>query len=557
MNKYVLKSLIVWQLISVYLMATGVWPNWVAWINFGMLGAAMLFLPVIEGLKLFIVSIPFFVVLPNPYLPALAMWRPLILVLGFRWVMSSVIPSASWRTESTTKNLDAGPRSGMTRWRLVKSAFGPWDRVGLYLILWMLASLLWAKFPVQGLKQIIFILNAYFIYVIASSVIKTREQVWSVLKTTAVSLGIIVSLGYVQFIATFFVDMYYFWQYWALRVSSLYYGLSLAKVLQYSNSWFTTVEGERSLRMFSIMPDSHSFALICVFLIAFTLPFLWYWHTAEGNPLARGEPSAVPGRFRKLIRYELWSVIRFSGLAVVLSGTRGVWVGSLAPLLVSVILYAKNIGRPIMKKIMLSLLLILLLFPLSPLINLGLNRVRHLNFEENFLDRAASIFDVDEMSNVGRLIIWKDSLAYPMGHPLGTGYDNFIVSLFEQVPRDAVYAELGEVHNERYNLPQKYITAHSLYIQFLIELGLLGLALFACYWLSFLWQTAKFFWDNRETRDGLVLFVTNAALVILWILAHGVFDLTIFNDKVLLLVFLTLAMVRGVMKLDFNKPQIH
>jgi len=158
-------------------------------------------------------------------------------------------------------------------------------------------------------------------------------------------------------------------------------------------------------------------------------------------------------------------------------------------------------------------------------------------FQEGFLDRARSIYDLSEQSNVGRLQIWKESLAYSTHHIFGVGYGNFIVSLAGDAPSYTPYEQLGQVKNDRYNLPQKFVTAHSLYLHLLVELGALGLIAFLLWVGKFLYDWARFLWKHRGDHNELIMMVFVTTLYLLWILAQGVFDLTLFNDKILLYSF--------------------
>jgi hypothetical protein len=192
---------------------------------------------------------------------------------------------------------------------------------------------------------------------------------------------------------------------WSLLISKAYYGLGLSNILAYSNSWFSYQGDTQSLRMFSIMPDSHSFGLVAVFAIAFLLPFVYLYPSLWRQGKSWREILTSKNMY-------VWDLVRFSGLAIILSGTRGLWVGMLPAMGLSVAAYFANVMRPVMRKLLLSFLMIILFFAASPLINQGLNWLRVSSFEENFLDRARSIYDLEEHSNVGRLIIWRDSLKY-------------------------------------------------------------------------------------------------------------------------------------------------
>lgn len=535
--------LVIYQFISVYLMATGVWPVWVAWINVGFIAVYIVFANIFSALLLTILSIPFYVALPNQYVDGFAMWRVVVLLLGVKLLVLEF--SGYW----------LGVRKSWTKLLSLIAPFA-WERyLGLF-ILFALLSLLVARYPVVGLKQIVFLLNVYVLYVVAAAAVRTQQQIVTVIKATAISLAIIVALGYVQFIATFFTEIYYFWQYWAVQVSGLYYGLDLANVLVYSNSWFSELGGQRSLRMFSIMPDSHSFAMVAVFLSVYMLPFIWSMSLQTKTRPLSGGGSKARAVVRRVLNYRLWSIVRFSSLAIILSGTRGVWVGMLPALSVAFTLYLKNILRPYMSKILMSMLLVVLLFPLSPIINAGLNYIRLAGYRENFLDRAASIYDLTESSNAGRLIIWKDSALYALSHPLGTGYGNFIVSLFDRIPPGATYEQLAQTHNERYNLPQKFITAHSLYLHMLVELGLIGLAAFVAFWLKYYKEIWRFLKRTGQQYSEYGLFVAATAVMFLWFLAYSMFDLTIFNDKVMLYGMVSLALSGAILHMPTNDQKV-
>jgi len=530
--------LLLWQFISVLLMALGVWPGSVAWLNFALLSVFVIFFQPYESVLLLILSAPFYVVLPNRYLDSLPAWRLLFIELFAVWFIHLAIKQKAYWQKLFSEGKKPKPNLGkifLATARRLESRFLSWDKyVWLFLIL-ALASTVFARFPWQGVKQVIFFINVYLFYIVFINVVTTREKVIEAVKYIVISLGIIVALGYIQFAATLFVAQYYFWQYWAIMVSRLYYGLHLANVLAYSNSWFSYAGSQQSLRMFSIMPDSHSFAMIAALFIGFALPFVFLT-----GPLYRRTKNWLVKPFTKT--YALWTAIRFTGLAIILSGTRGMWVGMLLPLLVSIWLYAKKIVRPLAKKALISFLLILFFFALSPFINTGLNWFRLTYFKENFLQRVASIYDLQEESNVGRLIIWENSLKYSVSHPLGVGYGNFIVSLVPDIPANASFQQVAEQKNLRYNLPQKFVTAHSLYLNLLVELGFFGLLIFGLFAFEVLWVMWLFLRKHAGDVNFYTMTVLSAILTWLWFLGYSVFDVTIFNDRVLIFSLLGLGL---------------
>jgi O-antigen ligase len=286
------------------------------------------------------------------------------------------------------------------------------------------------------------------------------------------------------------------------------------------------------------MPDSQSFAYLCVYGI--------------------GIGTALTASASKNFKRWLWAGIRFAGLGVILSGTRAVWVGMVAPLAAVTVLYWRNILRPAVVRFFWPLAIILVLFALSPFINRGLQYLRAGGvFEENFLARAQSIYNLSESSNAGRLVIWKDSAAFALRHPLGTGLNNFLVSVARPGPEEHKgYGELAEQKNERYNLPQKFITAHNLYLHIWVELGLVGLVAFAALWIAIAKQLWKFLRANRQASSIWVFTVAQAGLVFLWLGAAAFFDVTWYNDKALMFFFLELA-VAGIVIRNYTpwKPE--
>ncbi len=536
--------LVLWQLISVLLMALGVWPQSIAWLSFGLLSVVILFVRPFDALLLFIVSVPFYVVLPNPYFDSLSMWRPLVIILFVSWVLRMYVAQNKYLTKVfwVRKRMELS-QSGAIPLLLerIDSRFMWWDKYAALFVLFAIISIIFARFPQESIKQIIFLVNAYLLYIVVINAITNKEQVKKLIHYLAASTGIIVALGFVQLVATFFASQYYFWQYWAIMVSSVYYGTGLADILAYSNSWFSYTGSTPSLRMFSIMPDSHSFGMVAVLLITFLIPLTYIYFKP-------GKSWRDPKVLITSKNYFLWNAIRLSGLAIIFSGTRGLWVGMLAPLFISGFFYLKNIARPVFKKAILAYVLVILFFVLSPFINQAFNFVRQAGSEEKFLDRAASIYDLRESSNVGRLIIWKESLVYAVNHPLGVGYGNFIVSLVSDIPEGASFEEAGKGKNLRYNLPQKFVTAHSLYLNILVELGIVGLIAFGLFCFEFLRRAWKFIKYSRNDVLVYNAFVVMFTLTFLWFLAYGVFDVTIFNDKVLLYVFSALALSGIIMR---------
>ncbi len=499
--------IVLWNVVSIIFMASGVWPEWVSLINLALAAIFVLAAEPYDSVLLLIALIPFYIAVPNQYSDTLVSWRLLFAELFAVWAARML-----------------GAHRGKT-WSAIR--LFSWDRALFALAAWSALLLPFTQYRGASVKQLLFFVNIYLLYIVLVHSVSGARRMKETIGYAAVSLAIIVFLGYVQLFLTFFTSLERFWKAWALMVSSLYYGQSLAGVLLYSNSWFSYTGGGEGLRMFSILPDSHAFALVAVFAVAFILPLTYYFFA--GRKI-----------WRMKANYWLWSAVRFSGLAIILSGTRAVWVGMAGPLAFVFWTYRKRLGHPIARKALVALGFIVVFFALSPFINQGLNYLRVSKFQENFLDRARSIYDLQEDSNAGRLQIWRQSLSFYAGHPLGVGLGNFIVSLNGGAQQD--YRAAAEAHNKEFNLPAKYITAHSLYLQLLVELGIAGLGLFAWFCFAYLAKVEKFVRGRIEENNVFVFFTASAAMAVLWVLVAGMFDVTLFNDRVLMYFFIALGL---------------
>ncbi len=518
--RYIFWVILSVQAITAYLVSVGAWPQTMAWFALAALCLFIIGASPLKALQLTIASIPFYLVLPNQYFDSFSSWR---IAFAFLFLV--------WAGKELWTRYNSGNLTGFFR-TAVANLF-VWDKYMLAFLGLALLSLFLARFPMHSIRQIAFLVNVSFLYIVLVNVVKTKDQLWQVVRTVGLSLGLVVILGYIQFISTLFAQQYYFWQYWALLISKAYYGLDLANVLSYSNSWFSYTGGQPSLRMFSIMPDSHSFGVLCFFLLSFLIAFL-----LEANSLKK--------------RIFIWVAIVFASWALILSGTRGIWVGMLVPAALAIFMLWQRIARAHAKRFLLTVLIVVILFVSSPVLVQGLNFIRSGLGGGSYLGRVSSIYDLEEESNAGRLVIWKDSFRYSLTHPLGVGYGNFIVSVVHDISSEDKFEDLGDKKNLRYNLPQKFITAHSLYLNILVELGVMGIIVFVLLWWSYAANAWKFLKKNGSNDNKFVALATTGSIALLWLLAYGVFDLTLFNDKVLALAFMVLGLT-GLIFRDYEK----
>jgi O-antigen ligase len=494
-KNFYLAAFAIINLFATVFIALGILPQDVVFVVLVLQIAAVLWFDLEYGLYSFILSLPFYLVLPHLPFDSFSVWRIVSLVLFAKFYY-------------------------LNKEQANRVVFNSWDKALVSLFFILLISSLFGSEAVLGIKKLIFLGNAYLIYLLASVVIKSSEQIVRSIKVIFVSLFSVVLLGYVQFFATFFSSAYYFWQYWAIVIAKSFYGLSLSKTLQYSNSWFIFESNQPTgLRMFSVLPDSHSFAVMAMFVIPFAHALLKIWNRT----------------YQKIL---IWLCIALSLLAIVLSGTRGVWAGSLIAMILVGYLFVMRYGRKIFTAPILTLVLFVVLILSAPVLQLGINKIKS-GVSGNALQRAESIYDLNESSNQGRLYIWKHTIKnIVVKEPfLGVGFGNFGSSLNSE-------------DEKAFNLPKEYISAHNFYLEILTEAGLIGL-------LGLLWcvkAIAEAFWKFLKqfylfSDDSLVIFTVSSGLIIAWLFAYLFFDTTIFNDRVLIFTFLILALSGAIIRI--------
>lgn len=497
----------IYLVFSTGMIATGIWPAQAAYINLAVQIAALFIFDIEHALYSAVLAIPFYLVLPNAKFDTLSQWRIVFLILIFLVAYKKKL----------FKN---------------REKLFSWDNWLAFFAAAILISIFFAADKYLGIKKFAFVLNAYFIYVAFYYAINTKEQLLRAFKAVSVPLFAYVVFGFVQLAISWSSNIYYFWQYWATVVARPFYGAMFSDTSIYSNSWFSFDNHVPSLRMFSLLPDSHSFAVICVFSILFASALIHFY-------------SSQSGRRAKTAKIFLWIMLVLSVLGIVFSGTRGVWAGLAAPIIVLAYLFVRHYGRQLIKPMFIPIIIFLIAIVASPLINRGVDSLLKQSTQGNFLSRATSIYSLTESSNAGRLKIWGYTLVHIAAeHPLvGIGYGNF---------ETAVTA--GQ--EMQFNLPKDYITAHSLYLDVLAETGILGLAGLLAYFFKIWVEYWEFFKKHYLfSNDVYVFFTVNAGLYILWLLAYSLVDGTMINDRVLMFFFITLALSARIMKI-YNKDKI-
>lgn len=529
------KIFLLFEFIAAAAMIAGIVPTEFSYVFLAVLVAGILTLSDLEALQLYVLSIPVFVVFPASFLSdAMSVWRVALLVLAGKVIEKRFHPLSVL----TEKDLDFADKkkklADSVRVFVGEARSSNYYSLVLPVVLFgaaSLLSLLFAQSLGAGIKKMIFLGNIFLLFGIAWFSIKSKDDAMKVLKSVFASAIFILLVGYLQLVLTFLMTLSDFWGAWDDYVINAFYGEKTMVLLSYSNTWFSYYGSDEipaTLRMFSVMQDSHSFAILMILFM----------------------PLALFYRFSSSSRKEKWkysAIFLLMMIAILFSGSRGSWVGWLAALVSALYFcmpekfrhklnivkpeeFAKN--RGIYKKVMLSVLCLAALFPVSAFV-LGKSQDAQLVMEgkalgrDNFalFRRTWSISDMDEVSNKGRREIWYNSAVSVMNHPItGIGLGNFPLALSEKITT----AKMGA-------------SAHNIYLDVAVETGLLGLMIF----LYLLWRICEklFRLSNKFREEKLRLLSFSFLVYFLWIFAYGFFDVVILNDKVLTFTVIILAVM--------------
>ena len=477
-NKLSFLTVFLVEILAILLAVFGVLPREIILISTGIMAFYFIFARLEHSLLLFILSIPLFAAMSvTESFDTMANWRILLVILFLVWFFRKhKWPQIKKQIFTNCCAPEFKIKSNLAKWVFVFLAIS-------------VLSVFVAVSPVAAIKKILFLVNIFLLFPIIKDVSKSDKEKERIIKTGATALIIVLLVGYLQLISVFFVPLYDFWQWWANNVASVFYGNNLSELLKLSNTWFSYYpDSPPTLRMFSVFPDSHSFAIFGIIGLIFLVYVL-----------------KKPQKPEKLLT---WGVVIFSLFGLMFSGSRGVWLSAVAPFLVAVFLYFFK-KEKVFKPFLIMLVIFALAFPISSLV---LSH-SHEDGEDATLvfKRAKSIADLEELSVKSRLGIWKSSFDSILKHPLlGVGIGNYAVVLDEDV-----------------SAAKKGASAHNLYLDVASETGLLGLIAFLLILLAIFKKSIKSAISDKQYALCFLFFFV-------WILIYNLFDVVLFNDKALL-----------------------
>jgi len=490
------------ELVAIFLMVFNVLPRELGLFITGLLIFYFIFSSLEDSLWVFIASIPLFVALPiTESFDTMANWRILLIVLFLVLFFKQGISI-----------------------KLIKNNFKyyQFERLtGIFLLI-AIASLFVADDLFIGVKKIIFLINIFLLYIIIRNLIyRNKEVLPKIINAMKVAIGLVLGVGFLQLIMVFFMNLHKFWYLWDRNVISVFYGIDLSNLLSYSNTWFSYYSYQLpTLRMFSIFPDSHSFAFFCILAVPFFLTTIFIRE--------RKNKWGTIGSYLGLISCLL---------AIIFSGSRGAWVSALGVFLIflfiALLYFFKKISfwKKQIQLILGCFIIFFILFPIASVIlfmpqyiELGRDAISN----ASLFERTRSIIDFTETSIKGRLEIWQRTVDSIIIRPLlGVGIGNF-----------------PSVLNEDFSFSRRGSSAHNLYLDFAAEIGVFALFILLVVFWKILKRAWYFFQGKIKGNSSyLNIWIGFFVIAFLWILSYSLFDVVLLNDKVLLFFVANIAIL--------------
>ena len=475
------------ELAAVFFMVFNILPRELSFFITGLLIFYFIFSPLEDSLWVFVASIPLFVALPiTESFDSMANWRILLAILFLvMFFKSGISVKHYYRAEYLT---------------------------GIFLLIGCL-SLLIADDVCVGVKKLLFIINIFLLYIIIRNLAaKNKKIIFKIIGAIKVAIGLTLGIGFLQLIMVFFINLHQFWHLWDRNVINVFYGQNLSNLLSYSNTWFSYYSYQLpTLRMFSVFPDSHSFAFFCILALPFFLMAIFL------NPREKKGRTTL-----------FYFLLVLCLLAVIFSGSRGAWLSAIGVFLLFLFFGFLNNWK---KQIQLILGCLIIFFFLLPIASAILFLPQYIQSGQeaisgvSLFERARSVIDFTEISTKSRLEIWQRTSDSIIKHPLlGVGIGNYPLIL-----------------NEPLSSAKKGASAHNLYLDFASEMGIFALLIL----LAIFWYIFKDAWQIFSQHKKLFFraWVGFFLLALIWILGYSLFDVVLLNDKVFLFFVASLGLL--------------
>lgn len=346
----------------------------------------------------------------------------------------------------------------------------------------------------RALRKILVFITIFPLYFLITAAINNRDKLKRAVWINIIVASFLSLIGLFQFLAQFLLGIKPVMNFWAKIIAPVFYGQSFGAQVIATPSWLVQIGEKTYLRAFSLFPDPHMFSFYLGFIIPLTAAFLFL------------RPKQKPLLFVIFCLLTVTELLTFS---------RGGYLGLIAGALILMILIWRFLKKP--TKALIGLLVLLgllsLFIPANPITS-----------------RLLSITNLQEGSNIGRIIIFKQALGVIRNHPwLGVGIGNYSAYL-EPVAS--------------YRTP---IYAHNTYLDIASEMGLLALLAWLLLIIFTLVELIKIVSRNKDNLVKATAIGLTSGLV--WFSIHGLFETPIFSPTILAMLMIILGLAVSVKRL--------
>jgi O-antigen ligase len=338
-------------------------------------------------------------------------------------------------------------------------------------------SILAAKNTEWSLRKIFFLLSIFPVFFVAQGLVRNNKKGIMSIKLLVFGAAIAAALGILQFSMQFIIGLEKVYEIWAENIAPIFLGKNVTFSVLNNPSWLVNISGKTYLRATAFFPDPHMFSFFLGLLIPFSLGLFIY---------------------SKKVQYLAGFILMIT--ADFLTFSRGGYLGLLAAALFLLLIFWSKIER----KIKIFIFLIGTLFFVAILIPSPIS------------ERFFSSFDLKEGSNLGRLVMWKESWEVATENPLlGVGIGNYPL----EIRAAADYREP--------------ITAHNTYLDIASETGIIN----AIVWIGIL---VLAFWGFLKKSKKNILYLFGAVSIVIFSV-HSLVESAIYSPLVLTLLLIIIS----------------
>lgn len=500
LNNKRLKIIIVLEVVIFFLVILSILPRSIVPYFVIALSVYLIWAPLEEGVLFFAASIPLFLAIPiTATFDNFNSWRIFSIILSLKCLIS---------TKFNTKTaIVQWPSSSLFLWKNVISL----SLISILLLAVMSVSVAGDK--IVAIKRIIYFVNLSLIGFPISQLIKNKEYVKKLIGYLTVPVIVVTVVGFAQLLSTYLMDIYQFMRLWGEGIQCNQFGQQWCDIaVRTGNTWLAYYGDQLSLRVFSLFPDSHSFPIFL--LLGLSAVFAL---SMRDMNLTDNFKKLRSTRTRLFI---IWVPLVF--LAMILTGTRGIWAGAIAIVVfigaIMVYMYVKKEQKiKYFKFISSYIILFFMLFAVAYPMFISPQFLTSKGDFGMFGSRIKSIIDFGETSNAQRIEIWKKTLVSIKKHPLlGVGIGNYPVVLSQDI-----------------KLSKAGSSAHNLYLHIAAEMGILAMVATITFLIVLFTRIYKKF--SAENDIMLATYYGSALIFIPWVFAYLMTDVAIFDERAFLM----------------------